>query len=329
MSDYDKRVKQQIAQFADLGALWRPGTIMQYWMRTYVMPRIDEVFGEKGVFEVYAAAFSGCIRRAAERGETACFVSIGSGDCQVEIKLAQRLQAKGHRDFTLVATELSDIRLDRGRLAAEAAGVLKNFDFKVIDLNDFRFERQYDGFMAHHILHHIVNLEGLFDNIHDAMHPDAVFVTNDMIGRNGHQRWPETLEWIKALWPMLPDHYRFNYQFNALHQEYLDWDCSKSGFEGIRAQDILPLLLERFVFDGFVGYGGIVDPFVERGYGRNLDESREEDRAFIDFLEKLNQTLLETGRIKPTQMLAKMRLSGGRDRSYQGLTPERAVRATG
>ncbi len=324
--EYDKRVKQQIAQFADLGALWRPGTIMQYWMRTHVVPRITEVFGRPNVFEVYVETFSECIRRAQSRGERARIVSIGSGDCQVEINIAKRLYAKGDKHFTLIATELSDIRLGRGRQAAEAAGVLQNFEFKVMDLNDFKFDGQYDSFMAHHILHHIVNLEGLFDNIRSAMRPNATFVTSDMIGRNGHKRWPETLEWIKALWPILPDHYRFNYQFNAKHQEYLDWDCSKSGFEGIRAQDILPLLIERFSFDDFVGYGGIVDPFVERGYGRNLDESREEDRAFIDLVEKLNQTLLETDRIKPTQMLAVMRLSGGAERSYRGLTPERAVR---
>ena len=326
MTDYDKRVKQQIAQFADLGALWRPGNIMQYWMKTHIAPRVEAVFGAKGVFDVYANEFSGRIRAAAGQGRAARFVSIGSGDCQVEIRLVQRLKEKAAGPFVLVATELSDVRLQRGRQAAAEAGVAEHFEFKVVDLNDFRFDCQYDAIMAHHILHHIVNLEGLFEAIHAAMYEDSIFVTSDMIGRNGHQRWPETLEWIESLWPMLPSRYHFNYQFNKVHDKYLNWDCSNSGFEGIRAQDILPLLIKRFSFDGFVAYGGIVDPFVERGYGRNLDDSRDEDRAFIDFVEKLNQTLIEAGRIKPTQMLALMRRSGGRGRNYGGLTPERAVR---
>jgi len=33
------------------------------------------------------------------------------------------------------------------------------------------------------------------------------------------------------------------------------WDCSKQGFEGIRAQDILPLLVKKFSFRSFLGFG--------------------------------------------------------------------------
>ena len=325
-TEYEDRVKQQIAQFADLGALWKPGNITQYWMKTWITPRMSEVFGVNGVFDLYATRFAEHIGKVP--GRTARFVSIGSGDCQVEIRLAKRLKEMGKGPFTLTCTDISDVRLGRARQAAEQAGVQDCVEMKVVDLNDFKFDVQYDGVMAHHILHHIVNLEGLFGAIHDAMHADSVFLTADMIGKNGHMRWPETLAWIESLWQVMPARYRFNYQFNKVHEQYLDWDCSNKGFEGIRAQDILPLLVQRFGFDGFVGYGGVVDPFVERGYGRNLDEGRPEDRAFVDLVERLNQTLLETGRIKPTMMVAAMRRSGGAGRAYAGLTPEKAVRPT-
>ena len=326
MSEYDNRVKNQIAQFADLGALWRPGNIMRYWTKTHIEPRMLDVFGVRGVFDVYVDRLAERIRHGAAAGRSARFVSIGSGDCQVEINVAKRLKAGVRGGFVIVATDISDIRLGRARQAAEKAGVSECFEFRTLDFNDFKFDERYDAFIAHHVLHHIVNLEGLFDTIHESMHEDSVFLTSDMIGRNGHQRWPETLEWIESLWPMLPHHYRFNFQFNKVHDQYLNWDCSGKGFEGIRAQDILPLLVKRFGFDGFLGYGGIVDPFVDRGYGRNLDENRPEDRAFIDFAEKLNQTLLETGRIKPTNIAAVMRRSGGAGRCYRGLTPEKAIR---
>lgn len=329
MSGYDERVKQQIAQFADLGALWRPGNITNYWMKTYIAPRITAVFGATGVMGVYEAHMADCIKQAAASGRTARFVSIGSGDCQVEIGLAKRLKAAGHGPFVMVVSDLSPIRLERARQTMETDGVADCFETLVVDLNDFAFDRQYDVFIAHHILHHIVNLEGLFKTIHESMHEDSLFLTSDMIGRNGHRRWPETLDWINLLWPTLPDHYRFNYQFNKVHERYLDWDCSNKGFEGVRAQDILPLLVERFGFDGFVGYGGIIDPFIERGYGRNLDASRAEDRAFIDLVERLNQTLLESGQIKPTMMVAAMRRSGGQNKNYRGLTPVGAVRRPG
>ncbi len=67
-----------------------------------------------------------------------------------------------------------------------------------------------------------------------------MFVTNDMIGRNGHQRWPEALEIVNQYWHELPEAYRYNKLLSRYEPEYMNWDCSTEGFEGIRAQDILP-----------------------------------------------------------------------------------------
>jgi hypothetical protein len=51
-------------------------------------------------------------------------------------------------------------------------------------------------------------------------------------------------------------------------------------FEGIRSQDILPLLLEYFHFEVFIPYGNVIDPFIDRTFGPNFDSSREWDRDF-------------------------------------------------
>ena len=326
VGEYEVRVAQQIQQFGDLEALWRLPPITQYWMGRHIAPRVEQVFGKRSVFDIYADYVSRACARCREAHSDAVVFSIGSGDCSVEIALARRLLSTGVTNFQLVATELSPQRLERARGAAAAAGVAANFEFRVTDLNEVRLDSVVDVFIAHHTLHHIVNLEGLFEEVRRSMHSDSVFLSADMIGRNGHRRWPETLEWISRLWAFIPSHYKFNYQFNASHAEYLDWDCSRTGFEGIRAQDILPLLVDRFHFEGFLGYGGIIDPFIERGYGRNLDEDRAEDRGFIDFVEHLNQTLIEAGRIKPTMMIAAMRSEPCAERSFGHLTPRFAVR---
>ena len=47
---------------------------------------------------------------------------------------------------------------------------------------------EYDAVIANQSLHHVTNLEGLFDAIRHSLHPTGVFVTSDMIGRNGHDR---------------------------------------------------------------------------------------------------------------------------------------------
>ena len=63
----------------------------------------------------------------------------------------------------------------------------------VADANRWTPDKPYDGVLANSSLHHIVNLEGVFQGISDALVPSGVFVTSDTIGRNGHMRWPEAL----------------------------------------------------------------------------------------------------------------------------------------
>src|SRR5262249_45193314 len=136
--------------------------------------------------------------------------------------------------------------------------------------------------LANQCLHHVVELESLLDGIYRTLSPDGFFLIDDMIGRNGHQRWPEALHFVKKFWRELPDSYRFNVGLKRIDKHYENSDFSTNGFEGIRAEDILPLLVERFHFDFFVGFGNVVDVFLDRVYGPNFDPRKEWDREFID-----------------------------------------------
>jgi hypothetical protein len=87
-------------------------------------------------------------------------------------------------------------------------------------------------------------------------------------------------------------------------QYYESWDCSTQGFEGVRSQDILPLLLERFHFHLFIPYGNVIDPFIDRAFGAHFDPAAEWDRAFIDQVHRRDEDELASGRLKPTHALA-------------------------
>ena len=140
-------------------------------------------------------------------------------------------------------------------------------------------------------------------------------------------RWPEALTLVRTLWNTLPDHYKYNHQLKRLEIEFDNWDCSKEGFEGIRAQDILPLLVERFSFELFIGWGGVIDIFIDRSFGHNFDPAKEWDRSFIDEVHRLNEESLENGLIKPTQILAAMsKSSRTTTRQYKHLSPRFCIR---
>ena len=108
------------------------------------------------------------------------------------------------------------------------------------DLNNWTAEHEFDSILAIHSLHHVVALEKPFDEVHRSLSGEGAFLINDMIGRNGHLRWPEALDVVQAFWKELPHSKRYNHQLKRFEDEFVNWDCSTEGFEGIRAQDIRP-----------------------------------------------------------------------------------------
>jgi SAM-dependent methyltransferase len=217
--------------------------------------------------------------------------------------------------------------LERGKDLAIKAGLIDKFVFLYTDINSWVIDNTYDAIIANHSLHHFVELEVLFDKIYEALHPEGFFMTHDMIGKNGHMRWPEALEFVNAFWSVLDDRHKYNHQLKRFEATFDNWDCSKEGFEGIRSQDILPLLLEKFKFNLFVGFSNLIYIFIDRSFGYNFDLNNTWDKTFIDLVARLDDYFIESGRIKPIQMFAVMtREQKEPTKTYKHLTPEFCVR---
>jgi hypothetical protein len=195
----------------------------------------------------------------------------------------------------------------RGKALAVAEGVADHLTFARGDLARWAVDRPFAICLANHSLHHIRELESLLGRVRRAIGSEGVFLVNDMIGRNGHLRWPEVRVLVEEIWRRMPDRYKFNHQLARFEAEFEDWDCSQEGNEGVRAQDILPLLMERFHFEVFVPFASLIDVFIDRSFGHNFDPDRPEDRRFIDEVARLDQEKLDAGEIKPTHLLAALR----------------------
>jgi len=326
--DYENRIRAQIAQYANPEGLIQLGPIYHYWINKHIRPRIAEVFGVNNALLFYAQYAAEALRQP---GAGRRIVSLGAGDCVHEILLIKKLLELGEADFVVEAIELSPLRFDRARASASAEGVEQYLLLNQGDLNTWVATGKYSVVIAKDTLHHVLELEHLFDAVHEGLEQDGIFLTTDMIGRNGHMRWPEALEIIQAIWKFMPDHYKINHQLKRVEKEYDNWDCSKTGFEGIRAQDILPLLVEKFTFRGFLGFGNLPDIFIERGFGHNLKVDNPHDTDFIDFLECLNSLLIDLGYLKPTMIYGAMtrrKQNAPPPSCYRHWTPEFCVRAT-
>ncbi len=321
---YQIRLAQEIKAFESCKNVHELPEIFHYWSNTYLVPKF-EPFGFRNAIEFVCLYITRVCR--AFPAESCRLVSIGSGNCDLEIQIVERVVASGTRNFTLECIDVNRDMLRRGRSLAEEKGLADQMSFTCVDLNTWRPQSQCHIVIAIQCLHHFVGLESLFETIRRALHPRGFFLVDDMIGRNGHMRWPEALTLVNDIWNDLPDKYKYNHQLKRLDLEFDNWDCSVEGFEGIRSQDILPLLIAHFHFDFFIAFGNVIDVFIDRSFGHNYDAASAHDRAIIDRIHAIDDDAIERGIVTPTHMLAAMSTdSTGPTTIYKHLTPEFCVR---
>ena len=301
-TEYETRLATEQAIYESCTNVHDLPAIFHYWSDRYVRPKL-EAFGFSNPYGAFRVQVEEKCRQSPDRVQ---IVSLGSGNGDTEVNLASILRDRSISNFEIECLDLNQAMLDRGYEDAKQRGLTSHVTFSKGDFNDWHPENSYDIVIAHQSLHHVVNLEGLFTSIENGLRDDGIFITSDMIGRNGHLRWPEALELVHEFWKELPEAYRFNQQLKRQEDVYENWDCSVEGFEGIRAQDILPLLVDRFHFHLFLAFGNIIDPFVDRAFGHNFNADGEWDRNFIDRVHARDETEMLAGNIKPTHMLAVM-----------------------
>ena len=327
MPDYSERLRAEIERFRTVENVHDLPEIFHVWSKKYVRPKLEEVLGMSisGMEDFYARYIT---RYAAENpSDQITIASIGAGNGDFEVRIAKLVKSSGLERFRFQCMDVNPAMLARGREAASKEQLTEHFEFLEVDVSQWSTVRPVGIVMAHHSLHHIQELENTFANIKKAIGHNGYFLTCDMIGRNGHMRWPEALAVVQDIWRTMPDRYKYNHQLKRFEAVYENFDCSTEGFEGIRAQDILSLLVKLFKFEAFAAFGNIPDVFVDRGFGHNLSPANKEDVAFIDRVGQLNDRLISEGKIKPTQMLAVMRAGeAGPCRYYLHWTPEFCVR---
>ncbi len=325
-SNYRQRFDNETARFSDEEEVNDLPEIFHYWSNRYLRPQLEQ-FGfshPDGFFKLYAVkAFN-----EKKHNDTMQIVSIGAGNCDTEIRLALGLIESGIKDFIIQCMDINEAMFQRGLAMAKDAGVASHLQFLQADFNGWKSQQLYDLVIANQSLHHVVELEHLFAQIKSSMHEQSYFITSDIIGRNGHRRWPEAVKELKRIWREMPKRYRYNHQLKRPQKRFINHDCSIGSFEGIRAQDVLPLLVKNFHFETYIPFANLILIFIDRGFGLNFDADNPEDIAFIDRIHQLDEELILAGTIQPTQLMAAMQLKPYENMRlrHPKLTPEFCLR---
>jgi GT2 family glycosyltransferase/glycosyltransferase involved in cell wall biosynthesis/SAM-dependent methyltransferase len=319
-----RRLDREIEVYREVEVVHDLPEIFHYWSRRHLRP-ILEACDIGDLESVFVDAIADACARVAPRA--ARVVSLGAGNGDFEVRLAHALRSRGHENFEIECVELNPQMVERARGAADEAGLGSHFRFALGDVGRWSPDSAIDVCLANQSLHHFEALETIFDGVHEALTDDGVFVASDIIGRNGHMRWPEALAELETLWASMPDRYKTNHALGRFEACYENWNCAAESNEGIRAQDILPLLIARFGFRTFVAWGNLIDVFVDRGFGPNFDPDRSEDRDFIDAVADRDERLIDEGVLTPTHMVAVMtRAPVEKPRVYRHRTPQACLR---
>lgn len=230
---------------------------------------------------------------------------IGSGNCDIEINYAINTPS----DVTFTCIDINPDMLERGKQNAFKLNILlSRINFIVNDINKMSLpEKAYNIIFVSQALHHFVELEHIFEEISKAMKCDGYFMVNDMIGRNGHLIYDNTYILLNKIWEQIPYEFKINRRQGRYFKNRIQWDCSGESFEGIRAQDILPLLYKNFKFEVFIPFYTLIQYFIDRDFGFNFDPDKNYDRALLEYIWALDIYCLKNKLLGPTQMWAVMR----------------------
>lgn len=303
-AEHARRVAREIALFEERQEIHSYGAAFAFHDRHAVRPLLGRVFGREDLYEILAERLAA----AATRTGTDLVISLGCGEGLQEQQILSAADRLRLAPFRIIGLDLAPGVVERANLLAMKAGLGGRFEALVHDLNaGLPDHAPLAGVLAFQTLHHLVALEALMEAIDARLHPEGSFVVADMIGRNGHMRWPEVRPLIQRLWAMLPAGKCWDHGLSRPARFFQDWDCSVDGFEGVRAQEILGLVSTRFRVARLAAWGGITESFLNIRMGPNLDPDDPADRLFLERLAALEARLLAERKTTPTIVLADYR----------------------
>ncbi len=171
-------------------------------------------------------------------------LSLGSGTGVVEEEcLVQGL----FRKLDLVDLSENAVRLFEKRIVSRGISVPMNA--VIGDLNFLKLEPgKYDLILAHSSLHHLINLEHIFEQVRKALKPEGYFLVHDFIGPSAWQ-WPkETIDAVNEYIQESKEVHK-DLILHPVKQPRREIVKRHSPFESVRSSDILDLIHKGFTVE--------------------------------------------------------------------------------
>jgi SAM-dependent methyltransferase len=295
--DYAQLIEEEKAHFSDVVVTdeLKEGGAHANKSWDYYFQRVGNVIAKNGFANLadYLCQIAPSMNRPLE------ILSLASGYCGHEIELARKMT----RPYKLTCTELNEDIFERARSVAKTEGLAMSFE--AADLNFIWIEpKRYDLIFAHAAIHHVINLEHLFEQIAGGLSPTGIFHLVEVVGKNRKLIWDENERYANALLDLIPDELIRGIRI-SVPQEAV-------GMEGIRQEEILPLLRKHFspIFEHRHGAFMRIICTVYPDLGLALDPQKNESRRYLDFLIDSDDCSVRYGILRPLEIWGVYKASG-------------------
>jgi SAM-dependent methyltransferase len=205
---------------------------------------------------------------------------------------------------TFVGLDISHEALDVAERDAENEGLGDRIDYRWADLNVADLERDaYDVVFAVQALHHVDDLEHLFDQIAASLRPGGLLVVNEYVGPARFQWLDKTQDLMNRILELLPEEYRVNPR-DGIVKEHIERAPAEEvarvdPSESIRSDEISELLRSRFDVVYHADFGGTINQFLLADIAANFKDDDPKDVALLDLISLLEE-LLVAERVLPS-----------------------------
>lgn len=230
------------------------------------------------------------LKSMTEGGRIIKVLSLCSGAARIEASYSSQVGPN-------VEWSLLDINVDLLGLASMQFNSGIKLDLIEANVNDLVSSgEKWDVILCVSALHHIVELEKLIKFCHASLNENGEFWSiGEYVGKNGNRLWPDAREEANKIFRKLPERYRFNRHTNQLDHEIPDNDYSVGCFEGIRSENIEPVLDRWFQPVDVYRRNCFLWRLTNLAYSDNYDIMALEDQEWIKHMVMAEAHHFQTG----------------------------------
>ncbi len=257
----ERRINEKLADRAD----W---DLFYYWLKKYLVGRAP-------------------VERA---------LSLGCGVGGLERGLAKYGFAQDH-----LGLDVSEGAIRRARRLAEQEGYDHLLRYEVADLNVATLpEKQFDAILGVSAIHHVEELERLFEQIDFALKDGGFLFMDEFVGPNQFQWGEKQVEIANRMLRCLPPEYRRSARIPGEIKEYVAVNSIEEmnrvdPTESIRSEAIIPLVYHYFDVIEIRGYGGSLLHLVLDDIAGNFDPDNDHANGFLRMLFEIEDLAIKAG----------------------------------